>query len=164
MGTNHIASGTRIEECYNIGEISGKDNIGGIGGGIGNGSNVGYIINCYNSGRIVGNRIMGIVGSGSGIKTISCYNLGELEGTTKYGISNKGNIENCYYLANNGTSTGNAVGVTNEEMKEKYVLLDRAFTIDDENNVITISETEKQNVWIKDDKNKNSGYPIFNWQ
>ena len=49
-----------------------------------------------------------------------------------------------------------------EQLKNLDTLLDRAFTIDNENNTITISETEKQNVWKKDDQNE--GYPIFMWQ
>ena len=52
--------------------------------------------------------------------------------------------------------------MTVEQLKNLDTLLDKAFTIDDENNTITISETGKQNVWKKDDKNV--GYPIFTWQ
>ena len=64
-----------------------------------------------------------------------------------------------------GTGTENdPYIVTSEELKNIDTLLDKAFAINEENDSITISEQEKQNIWTKDNENKNNGYPIFNWQ
>lgn len=165
IGGNFLTNGTKIEKCYNLGDISGSNNIGGIGGGFGHVDNIGYAINCYNLGKIYGNKISGIVyGNHDKIKVVSCYNIGELNGTTKYGISYKGVIENCYYLTNHGVSTENASEVTSEQLKGLATTLDKTYTIDDENNTITINENTSQNVWKNDTNNKNEGYPIFNWQ
>ena len=160
---NWVNGVSTFDQCYNLGEIKGENETAGITGLLQvEGSK---LCNCYNSGKITGKKIAGVAwGNSDKIKIISCYNLGELEGTTKYGISYKGVIKNCYYLTNNGISTGNAVEVTNEELKGKYSLLDRTFTIDEETGEITISETEIQNVWKADTNNKNQGYPIFDWQ
>ena len=165
MGLNHTGSGTKIEKCYNIGNISGSTNIGGICGLLGISSNLGYVINCYNFGEIKGNRISGIVcGNHDKIKIVSCYNVGELNGKTIFGISYKGVTENCYYLTGKGSPTENVTEVTDEELKNLATDLDKTYTIDDENNTITINENTSQNVWKKDTENKNDGYPIFMWQ
>lgn len=79
---------------------------------------VGFIKGMYNNGRvnnlnIYGNNIGKIISekNSSGICfgsiPLNCYNIGIIEGTNRYGISNKGNITNCYYLAEkSGTGSG----------------------------------------------------------
>ncbi len=161
-GYNWVIGTTVFEECYNIGEINGN-NAAGITGFLQvEGSKV---CNCYNFGKIKGKTSSGIVWNNSDkIKIISCYNAGELEGTTKYEITNKGIIENCYYISNQGTAIGNSLEVTSEQLKTLAPTLDKAYTIDEETGAVTISETEIQNVWKEDTENKNEGYPIFKWQ
>ncbi len=165
VGYNHVTKGTTIEKCYNVGSISGNNMIAGIGGYIGETGNEGKIINCYNCGKITGTKITGIVwGNNEKIKVISCYNVGELEGKTLYGISYKGVTANCYYLTKHGILTENATEVTSNELKELATTLDKTYNIDEENNLVTINENTSQNIWKKDNENKNNGYPILNWQ
>ncbi|MBR0427694.1 MAG: hypothetical protein IJK18_05810 [Clostridia bacterium] len=153
-----------IINCYNEGKIEEKKSVGGIGGDYGAGANC-KIINCYNKGKILGKMFGGISGgNNTNTKYVSCYNVGELEGNTKFGISYKGVTENCYYLTGQGSSTENATEVTSEELKNLAITLDKTYTIDDENNTITINENTSQNVWKNDTGNKNEGYPILNWQ
>lgn len=160
---NWVIGVSTFDQCYNFGEVIGNNNACGITGHIQ--VEGGKISNCYNFGKLTGARVFGIAFANSDtIKTISCYNAGELNGTTKYGVSNRGSIENCYYLTNCGVATENATEVTSEELKNIDTLLDKAFAINEENDSITISEQEKQNIWTKDNENKNNGYPIFNWQ
>ena len=161
-GYNWVIGTTVFEECYNIGEINGN-NAAGITGFLQvEGSKV---CNCYNFGKIKGKTSSSIVWNNSDkIKIISCYNAGELEGTTKYEITNRGIIENCYYISNQGISKENALEVTSEQLKTLAPTLDKAYTIDEETGAVTISETEIQNVWKEDSENKNEGYPIFKWQ
>lgn len=160
---NWVIGTSIFEQCYNFGEINGKSATAGITGLLQvDGSKV---CNCYNFGKITGTRIAGVVwGNNDKIKVVSCYNIGELNGTTKYGISYKGVTENCYYLTNRGVSSENATEVTSEQLKGLATTLDKSYTIDDENNTITINENTSQNVWKNDSNNKNEGYPIFNWQ
>ena len=161
-GYNWVLGTTIFEECYNIGEINGNNAAGITASLVVEGSKV---CNCYNFGKIKGKTTSGIVGdNGNKIKIISCYNAGELEGTTKYEITNKGIIENCYYISNQGTAIGNALEVTGEQLKTLAPTLDKAYTIDEETGAVTISETEIQNVWKEDTENKNEGFPIFKWQ
>lgn len=164
MGYAWITELFTIEQCYNTGEISGNNKVGGIGGDYGAGANC-KIINCYNKGKILGKMFGGISGgNNTNTKYVSCYNVGELEGNIKFGISYKGVVENCYYLTGKGSSTETAMEFTDEELKNLATTLDKTYTIDDENNTITINENTAQNVWKSDTENKNEGYPIFMWQ
>ena len=163
-GYNWVIGTSIFDQCYNLGKIiGGTDATGGITGHIQvEGS---QLCNCYNFGKITGTKVAGIAwGNNNKVKVISCYNLGELNGATKYSISYKGNIGNCYYLTNCGIATENAIEVTDEELKNLATTLDKTYTIDDENNTITINENTAQNVWKSDTENKNEGYPIFMWQ
>lgn len=97
---------------------------------------------------------------------ISSYNAGNLEGTTNYGIANsaKATIKNSYYLQGCGATDSNATAVSATELKTMYETLDSLYTIDEETSEVTISETEKQGVWVQDTNNINKGYPILKWQ
>ena len=160
---NWVIGTSIFEQCYNYGEIKGKNATAGITGLLQvDGSKV---CNCYNFGKITGTKIAGIVwGNNDKIKVVSCYNVGKLEGNTILGITYKGVTNNCYYLTNYGVSSENATEVTSEQLKELATTLDKTYTIDDENNKITINEHTSQNVWKNDTNNKNEGYPIFKWQ
>lgn len=88
----------RVNGCYNMGNISGKTDIGGIIGGAVSSS---YIRQCYNTGAITGTTSVGGI-CGSAIKYVKyCYNIGKLNCTKG------GNIV--------GTTLGNSVdGILND--------------------------------------------------
>ena len=162
-GYNWVIGVSIFEECYNLGEIKGNSNVAGITGLIQvEGSK---LCNCFNHGKITGTKISGVAwGKNDKVKMISCYNSGELYGTTKYGISSNGNIKNCYYLIGQTTLTENATGVSSEQLKSLATTLDKTYTIDEENNTITINDNTSQNVWEQDTNNINQGYPILEFQ
>ena len=155
LGYSWISNGIVVERSYNKGTVEGTNYIGGIGGYIGHISSYNSIYNCINEGKIVGNIVSGIVwGTNDNIKVVSCYNIGELEGKTKYGVTYKGNVENCYYLTDRGNSNEKAIEVTSEQLMNYAPILDKAFEIDNENNTITIDEETKQGVWINGEEGK----------
>ena len=88
----------RVNGCYNMGNISGKTDIGGIIGGAVSSS---YIRQCYNTCAITGTTSVGGI-CGSAIKYVKyCYNIGKLNCTKG------GNIV--------GTTLGNSVdGILND--------------------------------------------------
>ncbi len=165
-GSTHSSSNITIEECYNTGEIAGTTWTAGILGCL-NGDN-NKILNCYNTGKINGTSIAGISRSVSASRTnakiVSCYNIGELNATTKAGVGDGGVISNSYYLQGCGATDTLATAKSAADLKAMYGTLDKAFTIDDEANTVTIIENEKQNVWVQDTNNINGGYPILKWQ
>ena len=107
---------TRIENCYNTGNLSRmKYSSGGIVGYI-NGANT-RIENCYNTGNISvpsnSNYCGGIVGECSSSLTVSnCYNTGNISGSSLAGAS--GIVGNCASTLNvtNCYNTGNISGST----------------------------------------------------
>ena len=95
-----------ITNCYNAGNISGKeDYVGGVAG-----TNHGTITNCYNTGSVIGGSwIGGVAGNNEKGTITSCYNTGSVTGDGVYvggvaGASYSGEILNCY---NTGSITGN---------------------------------------------------------
>ena len=161
--SNWVIGASTFDQCYNLGDIIGNTNTAGITGPL---QVVGSkVSNCYNFGSVTGSRIAGIVwGNNDTVNIISCYNVGELNGTTKYGISFKGKINNCYFLTGNGTATGDAIEVSSQDLKNLATTLDKSFTIAEENNEVTLSDTEVQGVWKNDTNGINEGYPVFTWQ
>ncbi len=92
-----------ISDCYNTGNISGEQRIGGI-----TGSNQGVLSNSFNLGEIsgTGNRVGGIAAWNSYGTINACYNAGLVNGTNYVGgISgfNRSAITNSYNL---GAITG----------------------------------------------------------
>lgn len=169
LGRIYSAPSLMIEQCYNTAIVVGTDFTAGIVGCIA-GSNS-KILNCYNIGEIQGNTIAGIAMADGNIKTakvVSCYNTANLSATTKYGVLPKsgsnGVTYNSYYLSSCGATDTIATAISENEFKNITSTLDKDFTIDDEQNTVTISEEEKQEVWSNDENKQNDGYPILKWQ
>ena len=88
----HSAENSRIINCFNIKQVTGKGSVGGI---IGNHQN-GEIANCYNLGKVQGtSNYKSVVGS---------------KGTN-------GSVTNCYYLSTLSTTDSNATAETEANMK-----------------------------------------------
>ena len=164
---------SKVEECYNKGEVysladseTGKQT-GGIVGSAGvikdepTGTIKNEVINCYNTGYIHGiGRIGGILGFS--IRTIvqNCYNVGKLE--NELSSSKSGGIidlleetpenSNNYWLDTCGSSFGISSLSSNEEAEPK-----------NDSEMKNLSGT-LSDVFVKDSRGINNGYPIFNWQ
>ena len=121
-----------INNCYNTGNVSGYNSVGGIlGRTLGSsGLGAGYkILNSYNKGNVVGTEgnIGGIIGyQDCAIMVINCYNLGTVTGTSNLGgiigyvlsgfvpTDFYATITNCYYLKTSDVNASvNGVGVNN---------------------------------------------------
>ena len=101
-------SDSKITNCTNTGEISSKDEVGGIAG-----CSFGTIENCMNSGRISGDNCVGGISGWSLLdsKIINCINIGTVKGNSVVGgISSSiewgfnAKISNC---VNSGLIIGN---------------------------------------------------------
>jgi len=92
--------------------ISGKENVGSIGG-----MNSGVIQNCYNIGTIDGSIVGGIVGTNDG-EIQNCYSVTKATGWTCGGLAgtNSGTIEKCYSLSelNVRSPNGKAGGIAGQ--------------------------------------------------
>lgn len=75
-----------------------------------------------------------------------------------------GAICNTYYLQGCGATDTLAIATSSENLKNMATTLDRAFTVNDEDNTVTIDDNNQQNVWVMDTNNINNGYPILKWQ
>ena len=99
----------RVENCHNIGEVSGTSNY--VGGVVGSNSfSAATVTNCYNTGKVSGSEYVGgVVGSNSfsAATVTNCYNTGEVSGYSHVGGVVGGNsdstVENCY---NTGSVNG----------------------------------------------------------
>jgi len=152
------AQGVTVQECYNIGTITGIGGVGGIAGSIDSwhGGTM-NITNSYNTGTIIRDTgaCAGIVG-GTGtnaegiVSFTNCYNAGKMEylnsvtNTAAYSICNYGTMTNVYYLENCGeTVTTGTTAVTKEELKSE------AFV-----------KMLGEDVW----KMSSKGYPVLQWE
>lgn len=162
-GTNK----NKIKESINKGEIIPVENYGTQYGGI-CGRNYAQIENCYNtetvgSELVLSRNIAGIVGTNEiGASIRNCYNTSNIYGQTMGGITggNKGDVTTCWYIRNDdyeinygvdeGTTT-NSGEKTSEELKEEDFLS-------------VINTGNEENIFIKDERNINNGYPILSWQ
>ena len=164
VGAN-LSSAT-IKNCYNKKSVTGGKNntIGGIVGlcGYFSGSR-GYIENCYNTGDIsAGKTVGGIAGNLHDGSITNCYNIGQIISTNTakgaivtYSGETEGSrdISNCYYLTetctggiNSADEAGKAESRTVSQMKaDAFVTLLNVNT----------------DVWQKDSKSVNSGYPVL---
>lgn len=144
-----------------------------IGGIAGVNEENGIIQDTYNTGNIYNKKsiekqgaryfLSGVVGRNFG-NINTGYNIGKIINNSKFGtilinevvcIENNSTIENGYYLkdsitnntTNNISKQSNGIEKTEEEMKT--------------DNFIQLLNKENQNIWKKDTKNQNNGYPIF---
>lgn len=167
LGRIYSSSNLTVEQCYNLADINGTTFTAGVVGSIG-GKNA-KILNCYNRGDVEGTSIAGIARTASTTyrntaKIVACYNTGILTSTNKMGIVDNQLTYNSYYLSTCGATDTVATSVGESELKTLASTLDKAFIIDDEENIVTLSDSEVQNVWVDDTNNINSCYPIFDWQ
>ena len=103
-------SSASVTNCYNTGEVSGGEDVGGV---VGNNSFNATVTNCYNTGKVSGpdsgsdNNVGGVVGdNNSTVK--NCYNTGAVTGNSYVGGvvgDNSGSVTNCYNT-DSGTVTG----------------------------------------------------------
>ena len=105
-----------VENCYNIGKVSGTGVAGGTGvGGVVGGNDSGTVKNCYNIGAVSGGESVGGVVGDNGGTVENCYNTGEVSAIRRYvggvvGWSDSGTVKNCY---NTGKVSGPDSGFTN---------------------------------------------------
>ena len=102
--------GGRVENCHNIGEVSGNSYVGGV---VGSNSFSATVTNCYNTGKVSGSEYVGgVVGDNHSSGTVeNCYNIGEVSGNYVGGVVgyNISSVTNCY---NTGSEyVGGVVGV-----------------------------------------------------
>ena len=110
-------SSASVTNCYNTGEVSGGEDVGGV---VGNNSFNATVTNCYNTGKVSGpdsgsdNNVGGVVGYNSFSVTVTnCYNTGKVSGPDSGSDNNVGGVvgdnnstvKNCY---NTGAVTGNS--------------------------------------------------------
>lgn len=127
-----------IEDCYNVGKITGGNDTGGIVGGntVGFSSpyyeTTGVVSKCYNTGEVNGEyEVGGICGTnslminyhGRNCVVIDCYNIGNVFGSCWVGgivgkASDCSKVENCYNLgnvcriSNYQSNVGNIIGTS----------------------------------------------------
>ena len=141
--------------------IKGATNVGGIAGSIDYGAT---IDNCYNSGMVnaTGFYAGGMVGSLFAGNVTNCYNIGTVPDTEAFytqaivGSTDKDAfiIKNCYYERDLSTVSDNNKGVmekTAAEMKTTTF-------------VTALNSEQTPALWVIDQKNLNSGFPLLNWQ
>ena len=92
---------TRLDGCYNTGNIHGSHNVGGLVGFLQEANGTCEIINSYNTGTVTGaSEVGGILGNMyNGVSVANCYNAG----AATYAIAgnrynNTATITNSYYL------------------------------------------------------------------
>jgi hypothetical protein len=186
-------NGFIIEQCVNYASIFQSDAFGGggiVGQASSQGNNIAIIRNCYNAGYIM-RRDTWVVGGICGISSVeirNCYNYGQVEsvdssnaaaigfaatGATSYancywqeGLSPDGKnhpiVGFGYYLGGNPT-VNNCSGLSGTYMTDRTsdAFLDQLNTIGAPGAPDSI---DQGNVFIKDEHNVNSGYPILYWQ
>ncbi len=115
-----------IARCYNTGAVTGGSEVGGIAGGIENGQmqdcyNIGALSGREaDTGRLGG--IAGYLDEGS---ISSCYNIGSLangEQATTCGIvwKNSGTVESCFYLEGTAQAdSGNSTEITAQQLAQQ---------------------------------------------
>lgn len=137
-GVKGINPAETIESCFNIGEISGINNVGGVCGYNYAASHSPTIKNCYNTGKVSGTKIVGgVCGQNSSLygyiaEITNCYNTGAVSGESSVGgvcgyiyvtHDNIPKIENCYYLsgkAEGGIGSSDKAGSAEVKTTEQF--------------------------------------------
>ncbi len=126
----HNAYGGKVQNCINLGDILGRNQVGGIVGSLG--TNSGVVENCYNTGSLSGEKMDSydlIIGQVIGdpktyaSRVINCYYLADSESDTIYGTVAKtaaqfASGEVAYLL--NGDQTNVVFGQTIGENGDEY--------------------------------------------
>lgn len=160
-GITGLSNGGPIYRSFNVGNISGVYQVGGI---------TGYsaaetkVENCYNVGNIIGTNtgIGGIVGiSADGAIVSKSYNYSSVQGSDAYGMitgRNDNVVSDCYYICEincDGYQSENAT------YSAKRITSDYGTSQDFVNE---LNKNQSYKVWILDENNINAGYPILSWQ
>lgn len=153
-GNNSTAAGIvafgspTVRYCANIGDIKGKNGVGGLIG------MDGRVENSYNMGRVEAEDYVGGIAVRSTFIN-NCYNVGEIHYDANANnkgaiISNKPSsvtVSNCFYLEGCiAESNGYGEPKTADFMRSE--------------DFVTLLNNET-NVWAMDDDNTNDGYPVF---
>ena len=181
-----ILVNSKVNNCYNSGNMTGLENNVNIGGIVGYCTSTSIIENSYNSGSIQGNNsyiggISGYTYTNSSIN--NCYNVGSVSGSSIIGgitgyIRDGSSISNCY---SSGIVTGNSpisgiVGhinnpgtITSCYYLENTINNSNDTSIRDGVKSLSISQlkfaySELGSAFKPDSNNINNGYPILYWQ
>lgn len=160
-GITGLSNGGPIYRSFNVGNISGAYQVGGIAGYSAAETKV---ENCYNVGNIIGTNsgIGGIVGlSADGAIVSKSYNYSSVQGSHAYGMitgRNDNVVSDCYYI-----SELNCDGYQSENAtySAKRITSDYGTSQDFVNE---LNKNQSYKVWILDENNINAGYPILSWQ
>lgn len=176
----------KVYNCYNIGEVSGTSEAGGIVGG----QRAKEIIECYNEGNVTGQSAGGILGSyfqGSSAFITDCYNKGNItavEGTNAdrtaagglAGVARNVAFSNCYSIgevrSDNYLGCLVGYGVGSVEIENCYYLTSTCTESEygepkDEDYmrsqefVDVLNGRDGELVWALDVDNINDGFPIL---
>ena len=188
-----IYNTTNIERSYNLGKVTGIENVAGIVSKIGYSvSTSNYINSCYNKGEINGNtRVAGITASVVDVGSISnCYNDGTIKIDPLDSTNNLcggivavlyGNLTNCYNTGSisnistnsiNARAGGIAGRVFNDNVSNCYYLNTSASTGEGHGTTgLTGIESKTQNelqslasTLGSEYKNNSGGYPKLTWE
>lgn len=174
-------SGGIVEFCYNSGDITGKDEVGGI---IGNSQNYNAditISNCYNSGTVTATDAHvyatgGIIGrmseyGGCNYSVDNCYSMGVVSGKngnedavgqlfgslwTSGGKGDYISVTGCYYSKNLGTHTGDDYDIEEEWLNSQGIY---GVTTEDLKQQSTYKDWDFINNWSMGDEEY--PYPIL---
>ena len=124
-----VIKGSRIENCYNEGDVISNIGTSSIGGIVGNFNNS-QISKCYNSGKIEceeASSMGGIVGQMDSSTIDNSFNLGNITGKQHVGgiagqIYNNALLQNCYNTGNVSGSDliGGILGMNSSEIYNCY--------------------------------------------
>lgn len=170
--TGRLTDGVIIENCANYARIHNTDSKG-VGGICGAGWGNGIIRSCYNRGDVTTTYSCptgGICGSNGGLDIYNCYNTGRIDSNGQkrgrgIGSHDSGSyvVDNCYFIegcsddpSDPGYYSGTALNITVNvtEMPESRM---KSSELLDALNL-------NGNVFVRDQKNINSGFPILYFQ
>lgn len=161
-----------VEECFNQGEIKGKEAIGGILGQ----ATKGTTKNCYNTATISGsNKIAGIIGevvpyeyARGHVYLYNCYNIGEITASAARGlkdcwVANTNYLEFDYLYTTEDIHNIVGDGVwENNSGNQNYEAIPGT-PVNIKNKMLTsLEKGNGANKWTRDTKEvKNQGYPYL---
>ena len=166
-----------VEECANYGKINSKTTgAGGVvasieGGTIRNCFNAGEVTCPENVGGIVGEAL----GRGSNCEIYNCYNVGTIEGYSAVGgilgialfqSLNSLTVKNTYFSSD--SFSGSTCGTVSDLFGEFDITETPAMTSEEmkaEAFVTTLNEgsESEETIWLADTKNINDGFPILSY-
>ncbi len=160
-----INNKTKVENCYNTGNIMAKQYVGGIVG-FANENEDNSMNNCYNTGSVTAKSFIGgLIGSlYKGNRISNSYNVGSVSGSDSCigGVigENCGILSNLFFINTAGPEWGCGTNIT------EYGLEEANGSSEETLKGLTYKLNGEQNPkpWKEDEKNINDGYPILSWQ